>query len=208
MKVHSYCAVNGYLSSVDLKYTKALTKLQQLCSSESSIGSWDRAVNVATARRAEGLRARDNLANQSNIVDFGSTFNTSPEGSTPARTPSSEIQSMKFDTTQPAQQLRQRLQAIQTGPVVTNHPAAQNPPMSAVEDEFAENRHILCHHPDSRVSDLANILTDLDAELTTNGGQGNKGPVRWPDNVTLWNFMDYMLIPTLVYEMQYPRTAT
>jgi hypothetical protein len=30
--------------------------------------------------------------------------------------------------------------------------------------------------------------------------------VRYPDNVTLVNFLDFLLVPTLVYEAEYPRT--
>lgn len=208
MKIHSYCAVNGYLSSLQIQYDKTLKKLEKLCS-EPSIGGWDKAVNLAKAKREEGIRARDNAQH---IIDLNSGFFSSPaDGPTPARTPSIEAVSSSrdhTDTDNPASVLRQRLHALQTGPEVTQTPAAQNGPQSAAEDEFAENRHPLCHHPDPRVADLANMLTDWDSELTAPGGSGNKGPVRWPDNVTLWNFMDYQLIPTLVYEMQYPRTAT
>jgi sterol O-acyltransferase len=30
--------------------------------------------------------------------------------------------------------------------------------------------------------------------------------VTFPNNITFYNFTDYILIPTLVYEMEYPRT--
>ena len=213
MKVHSYCAVNGYSSDLQLTYNKFLSKLRGLLASEPSLGDWDDAVKLAKSRREEGLRAREK-ANR--ILDL---VYSSPEG-TPSRTPSYESSSLALtgsidDKLQDGRKssssigLRQRLHALQTGPEVTQLP--QNtpaPPTSAIEDEFDERRHILCHHPDHRVQNLAQVLTELDIELTAPGGQGNKGPVRWPANVTLWNFMDYQLIPSLVYEMQYPRTAT
>ena len=42
----------------------------------------------------------------------------------------------------------------------------------------------------------------MEAELVSTGPEY----VRWPDNVTWKNFAVYMLIPTLVYELEYPRT--
>ena len=35
-----------------------------------------------------------------------------------------------------------------------------------------------------------------------------KGNTQFPNNVSLYNFWDYLLIPTLVYELEYPRTDT
>lgn len=32
------------------------------------------------------------------------------------------------------------------------------------------------------------------------------GNTRYPDNVTVVNFLDYLLVPSLVYWMEYPRT--
>jgi sterol O-acyltransferase len=34
----------------------------------------------------------------------------------------------------------------------------------------------------------------------------NHERVTWPSNISLSNFADYQLIPTLVYELSYPRT--
>ncbi|KAJ3205587.1 hypothetical protein HDU67_008768, partial [Dinochytrium kinnereticum] len=35
----------------------------------------------------------------------------------------------------------------------------------------------------------------------------NKKTVAFPNNLTILNFVDYMLVPTLVYELEYPRTS-
>ncbi|KAJ3102773.1 hypothetical protein HDU97_000312 [Phlyctochytrium planicorne] len=35
----------------------------------------------------------------------------------------------------------------------------------------------------------------------------NKKTVQFPNNLTVVNFVDYMLVPTLVYELEYPRTS-
>ena len=33
-----------------------------------------------------------------------------------------------------------------------------------------------------------------------------KGQTTFPNNITFLNFADYLLVPTLVYELEYPRT--
>ncbi|KAF9429615.1 hypothetical protein BGZ76_001172 [Entomortierella beljakovae] len=51
------------------------------------------------------------------------------------------------------------------------------------------------------VSMLASEIDEMKADLRTSSGQ------LWPANVTFYNFTDYLLIPTLIYEFQYPRTS-
>ncbi|OAG39316.1 hypothetical protein AYO21_06520 [Fonsecaea monophora] len=49
--------------------------------------------------------------------------------------------------------------------------------------------------------DLAQLRQDLATELTSPLGQ-----VTYPQNLTLYNYADYILCPTLCYELEYPRT--
>lgn len=80
------------------------------------------------------------------------------------------------------------------------------PPQTVDSDPAVPSeRHPLIGHPDSTISTLAQSISDIDDELTSTGVNG-KGRMRFPENVTLWNFCDYQLIPTLVYELEYPRT--
>ena len=62
--------------------------------------------------------------------------------------------------------------------------------------------HPLVNHPDTVISSLAQNLSDMELELTGT----RAGAVRWPQNITWGNFVDYQLIPSLVYELEYPRT--
>ena len=48
---------------------------------------------------------------------------------------------------------------------------------------------------------LAQLRQDLATELTS-----PLGHVTYPQNLTLWNYCDYVLCPTLCYELEYPRT--
>ncbi|KAK5046654.1 hypothetical protein LTR84_007415 [Exophiala bonariae] len=49
---------------------------------------------------------------------------------------------------------------------------------------------------------LTQLRQDLATELTSPLGQ-----VTYPQNLTLYNYVDYILCPTLCYELEYPRTA-
>jgi sterol O-acyltransferase len=42
-------------------------------------------------------------------------------------------------------------------------------------------------------------LAQLETEL-------HRSTVSFPNNITIWNYIDFLLIPTFVYELEYPRT--
>jgi sterol O-acyltransferase len=62
--------------------------------------------------------------------------------------------------------------------------------------------HPLAWHPDENVALLARNIDAMADELKSNGKKG----LVWPENVTYWHFADFMIIPTLVYQLEYPRT--
>lgn len=55
-----------------------------------------------------------------------------------------------------------------------------------------------------RVAILARNIDAMQEELKSNGAKG----LVWPENITYRHFLDYMCIPTLVYQLEYPRTNT
>ncbi|KAF9327517.1 hypothetical protein BGZ91_001432 [Linnemannia elongata] len=50
-------------------------------------------------------------------------------------------------------------------------------------------------------SQLAAEIEDLRSDLKCQNGE------LWPANVTVANFFDYLIVPSLIYELQYPRTS-
>ncbi|KAF8677777.1 MBOAT, membrane-bound O-acyltransferase family [Rhizoctonia solani] len=62
--------------------------------------------------------------------------------------------------------------------------------------------HPLVHHPSSNIAVLAQSLTEMDLELTSTG----KNRVQFPNNISYANFLDFQMVPTLCYELEYPRT--
>ncbi|GAC97889.1 sterol O-acyltransferase [Pseudozyma hubeiensis SY62] len=76
--------------------------------------------------------------------------------------------------------------------------------------------HPLSSHTDKLISDLAREVEVLREDLLSARSTHEpssaalipQDPVMWPTNVTYANFWDYLLVPTLVYELSYPRLAT
>ncbi|TRM65574.1 MBOAT, membrane-bound O-acyltransferase family-domain-containing protein [Schizophyllum amplum] len=62
--------------------------------------------------------------------------------------------------------------------------------------------HPLVDHPNEDIAQMAKDYTEMQGELTSTGPE----QITWPNNITYKNFGLYLLIPSLVYELEYPRT--
>jgi sterol O-acyltransferase len=74
--------------------------------------------------------------------------------------------------------------------------------ISDIKESSRLQQHPLVSHPDPVISALAKDYSDFQAELVS----PKSGHVTWPHNISWKNFAEYQLIPTLVYELEYPRT--
>lgn len=70
--------------------------------------------------------------------------------------------------------------------------------------EDAKDPLKLVDYSDPTINKLANQCADLEEDLISPG----PAAVRYPDNLTYANYIDYLLVPTLVYELEYPRTSS
>lgn len=183
MKMHSYMTVNGALASASEQADVALAHLKDAV---KKVGGWDQAVADAKARRSE----------------FEETTAANTPGGTETGSPSSQIipdgTTKSYVDAPTAAALRKRLLNVSSGaevgaPVAEEALEAQSPEVPA---------YVLVDHPDSQVSMIAKDFVELDSELVSSGPLF----VRWPENITLKNFALYQAVPTLVYELEYPRT--
>lgn len=186
--MHSYMAVNGYLQEVDKNATKVKNQLQELT---TNVGGWDQAVSDAQARRDE--------LDQQEI--------------TPSETPALIKGNSSYFGSEPAAiALRNRLQAVQppnglkrndsSASLRSEASSVPHLPSPGIPVPQTSKPHTLVDHPDKAISSLAAELSELEAELTSTG----QNHIRWPANLTWANYIDYQLLPTLVYELEYPRT--
>jgi len=207
MKMHSYITVNGQLQHVA---EQADHLHSRMVNATESLGGWDKAMAVASAKQAE-LDAQ--LPSSHHSI---STGNSSTHEPTPIGTPKvPEGLSTSFVDVRTANDLRKRLSKMAAavrdedvgGRETRKLPSKDypEPPRMVVEEEISEapsDPHLLVMHPDPQVSDMAKDYSELQSELV------GAGPtyVKWPENITWKNFAMYQLIPTLVYELEYPRT--
>ncbi|KAH9479357.1 putative sterol O-acyltransferase 1 [Psilocybe cubensis] len=221
MKMHSYITVNGQLHSVSEQANDLLASMR---TATKAVGGWEEAMAVAQAKQRELEAPQNSSSSQLSTPPNG---NSSTSESTPNGTPDvPEGMSTSYVDVKTANALRKRLAAVaaqsQSAPqdsdvgvrTVHNLNKDSSPLKDAsingtstfiVEaDDLPEglHPHPLVYHPDPQISDMAKDYSELQSELLSSGPTY----VRWPDNITWKNFAVYQLIPTLVYELEYPRT--
>jgi sterol O-acyltransferase len=197
MKMHSYTSFNGYLYDISQRSRRVLAHLRSLAE-DPSIGGWDKAFLDAKA----------------NIESSSSEAHSEAEPDSQVNVRGTEVVIISsLPDSQPPDALRQRLMTAANGTVVElgapvvedTTPDFSRPSTPDAFDPLSltpTTVSILCHHPSQAITSVAHEFLELDAELVSTGTER----VRYPQNLTWKNFCTYMLIPTLVYELEYPRT--
>ncbi|KAH9995541.1 MBOAT, membrane-bound O-acyltransferase family-domain-containing protein [Russula vinacea] len=178
MKMHSYMATNGYLRHVSQQSAEILTQLRE---ATLRVGGWEKAISDAKIRQEDLERETD-----TNSISTGPSPSPSGMWQPPLSTSYVEVPS--------AAVLRNRL--IHVTETMTSETVLDDAKPKDITS------HILVNHPDPQISALATEFSELESELISSGPER----VRWPENITFKNFAVYQLIPTLVYELEYPRT--
>lgn len=213
MKMHSYVTTNGQLQWVHNRAEKTYTQLRRLVEEE---GDWDAAVETALENQAKRETAQGEIERRADGITNGTPM--APDGSTSS-----------YVDEKVATALRRRLAvsghsdvvgSTQLPPAMSTTPSSEEfapdrptqvnttgtrlmPPSASAASTYPPTQsQALTHHPNPRIADLAREHAELEEELTSPGPER----IRWPENATLKNFATYMMIPTLVYELEYPRT--
>lgn len=185
MKMHSYMATNGYLRYVSQQSAEILSQLRD---ATVRVGGWEKAIFDAKRRRED--------------LECETDTDTTNTGTSPSPFGTLELRggalSTSYAEVPSAAALRNRLIRI-TEAETTSETVSHDKPDHKSNNM---NSHILVHHSDAQISALATEYTELESELVSSGPER----VRWPENITFKNFAVYQLIPTLVYELEYPRT--
>ena len=180
MKMHSYITLNWQLQSVTEQSRELYNSLKE---KTKAFGGWDKALTDAIAKKTEQQL-------QSSTTHAPSTHEPTPIGTPPVAVGFSTA-TVDVST---ASALRQRLNAMASPLNNDNQSSPLRPGVDIV--------HPLIHHPDPEISAMAKDYSELQSELTSSGPH----PVTWPNNISWKNFAMYLLIPTLVYDLEYPRT--
>ncbi|KAG7445002.1 uncharacterized protein BT62DRAFT_970207 [Guyanagaster necrorhizus] len=180
MKMHSYMSVNGYLQHITEQSQVILDQLRQ---ATDLVGGWEKALEDAAARRT------------GDSSPSPACSDTDTSTSSPVRTPPVPIGMQgSYVDANAAAVIRRRLVAV------TAENVKQKTTAEIIPSMF--DPHPLIDHPSEYISDLAKEYSELQGELKSPGPEY----IVWPNNITFKNFSVYQLIPTLVYELEYPRT--
>ncbi|GAA5943472.1 uncharacterized protein JCM15063_006483 [Sporobolomyces koalae] len=191
MKTHSYIATNGELSEklrAVKRHEKQLAKIL-----ESTPGGWEEAKRIA--RENWEIAVRDNPTNTGVTTSSDSSVSTSNLATPPL---AHKLASAEAAVLEESSVLHHRTsQARRHEPLSAPQPVREG-------DAPREGIETLTWHPREELSRLAMAIAEDKEFLTSSGPQQNS----FPNNVSFLNFIDYLLIPTLVYELEYPRTKT
>ena len=205
MKMHSYISLNWHLQYVTEQSRELLNSLKE---KTKAIGGWDKALTDAATKQTE-------LQLQASATHASSTHEPTPIGTPPVAEGSSTA-TVDVST---ASALRQRLNAMASLPNNDNQGSPLRVGVDAVPPHISQDRsqvtvltnngstdelgpHMLIYHPNPEISVMAKDYLELQSELTSSGPHH----VTWPNNISWKNFAMYQLIPTLVYDLEYPRT--
>ena len=222
MKMHSYITVNGQLQNVTEQSDRLFAKLKK---ATESVGGWDQAIAVARAKQDELEAQSSQDETSSNNGRANSTHEPTPIGTPPIP----EGSTTSFVDVKTASALKKRLNAVVNQSKLRDELVnGQDVGLNTVQKTEIRTEskgsgsaektttyvveagrlpdgpapHPLVYHPDPSISAMAKDYSELQAELISSGPMHAK----WPETITWKNFVIYQLIPTLVYELEYPRT--
>ncbi|KAH0537801.1 hypothetical protein FGG08_005483 [Glutinoglossum americanum] len=90
---------------------------------------------------------------------------------------------------------QRRLRALDNPSTASRESAYRYPTTSSSSDDDTRGKE------EGEKVDVGTLREDLAMELISPLGRAT-----YPQNLTVWNFCDYLLCPTLCYELEYPRT--
>lgn len=225
-------AHNGMLSNVFFRLKQERADLETLLN--ASPEGRQAVIEEATARRSTfaapsgentpiGTPALNGVSSSHNVTLPTTTMNMDANGQTGYDRVSSHAKrnsiSQSSSSTsiatpgglEPAAELRRR-SILKSNRKSSGLPAPSSdlPQGTSLEPSHGSTPHapqepnVLSYSSNSEIALLARNIDAMEDELKSNGALG----LVWPQNVTWRNYADYMFFPTLVYQLEYPRTTT
>lgn len=245
MKMHSYCAHNGMLSSIYFNMKDEEKRLAALLETFPDDGE---AIRKEAERKAQAHVRREKEAERTRTSSNGSPSTSrenSPSGSRsdiPVGTPNVPTGSSSFTTgylsqgdllklklapevlsglagdvssgTRARHAANQRSDSPAPNPLLqTNNvdpKTSQVPLGTSLEPAHMGQARVqrqpsaLTFATDERVATLAKNIDTMRDELTSHGSDG----IVWPANIGYKSYWEFMCMPTLCYQLWYPRTTT
>lgn len=190
MKVHSYLSTNGELSEkartlkereVELKRLIGLSGGQRTVEDEAE-SAWEKAV-------AAGETTTLGEVNEEKAPSAAPEFEPNIGSTTPPLAPPL------------ISPIRRRLRSVSPALPRARHFTSNKKDDDTSEDGLLGIIDALTWSSNEGISKLSIEMTDLRDALVSKG----VARVQFPNNVTFINYLDYLLVPSLVYELEFPR---
>ena len=228
-QMHSYMAHNGMLATVYFRLKREKVDLEDALS--NAPGGRNAVTEEATSRRAAYVETNTPIGTPGLEIPTGTptaqtvNFVTPGEGATGYVQPAGASSNSSGSSSSPSkdsspdrsQGLRRR--SIMKAATASTpkrkgtgmpQPDPDLPHGTSLEPSHNSMPHsprdpnVLSYSSDEKIAVLARNIDMMEDELRSNGSNG----LVWPQNVTYRNYFEYMFFPTLVYQLEYPRTDT
>lgn len=205
MKVHSYLMLNGIMSDtyndMEVLQKKLNQRLAEFYNTDIN-EAWTRAVRDTNLCSAPSTLASFEEAPQDDPFEVWAS-RSMQTGSSMERAhqwlPRLRNQIPRARSPMPE---HQRLVSALDNEKLSDHPKKSD---IGCPDHDVHDPHPFMWHPDPTTKRLATKISQLRELLYNNLDDQGLGPM-WPYNVSVANFWDFQLVPSLVYQLQYPRT--
>lgn len=213
MKVHSYLTFNGHASIKRDKFKRHQKQLEQLLADN---GGKSQCLSVARPFALQHVADSPTTAstNTNNTTTTAAAAAAAAGASSaPTEAKSSLIPTAEDESTGLRKRRSRCISVEEAEKAAAGQAVASNSASTSISDM---ELHILCFSPNESICKLANDAADLADDLTahprppwiTTTSEKTAEPLKYPNNLTYGNFIDYLIIPTLVYELDYPRTQS
>lgn len=218
MKVHSYLTFNGNASIKREYYHKACKDLDQLVDRMDGKEHCLKVARAEAQKQVEGAHSPKKSAVTSEVPAEPASEDKKDEDDKSEEKKPKHLGVPESVAESDGSDIRRRrsrhVSLEEAEKAAANKAATSASPSSPVSDA---DIHVLCFSPVPSIADAANAAADLADEITahprspTVNSTDQSSPkdadrLRYPHNLTYRNFIDYLILPTLVYELDYPRT--
>ncbi len=231
MKMHSWCSTNGMFADIYFKMKSQEKHLERLLS-EAPNGGEDIRQEAASREKEEKSRIeRERRTSEDSLSSPPVGTPSIPTGTAAFTTsyisPADNLRHGLLSTAKGRSSRSSSLagganlspsikaEAAELSRAASLDPLTPNPlvALGLEKSGFKSESDSIHHHAklrhttltfssEERISTLATNIETMRAEITGTGPDG----LMWPNNITYRHFIDFMLLPTLVYELEYPRT--
>ncbi|KAI8448368.1 MBOAT, membrane-bound O-acyltransferase family-domain-containing protein [Phakopsora pachyrhizi] len=112
----------------------------------------------------------------------------------------------QLSLSKPAKRLEDTLRLIDRLIILKQQPVSDSEDSKIVETSTTKDS-VEADSGTIKMTKTITTTTTTTTSMSTERSFANQGYTTYPENVSIANFLDFLLIPTLVYELNYPRTS-